>query len=236
MPDGVVGIANSIALWAVAFIVVSVVFLQAVIFFRIAKKAAPGAGLTNHDIKSAMKVSFVTSIGPSLAVGIVVISLITLLGSPMVLLRLGIIGSAQTETGAAEVGSKVAGIPLGSELFTPEAFAIVVWTMCIGAIGWLLFVLLFTKSMGKIQHTVLMKHPKKMTLVSTAAMIGAFGALSMEQMVISPPYFMTGIVAIITMYLMQFLASKFNKKWVKEWALGISMLMGMIGGYLTSLI
>lgn len=236
MPNDIAELAGSVALWVIAFIVVSVVILQAIIFIRIARKAAPEAGLTDQEMKSAVKVSFITSLGPSLAIGIVVISLITLLGSPMVLARLGIIGSAQTETGAAEVGSKVAGIPLGSELFTHEAFAIVVWTMSIGAVGWLLFVLLFTKTMGKIQHTVLMRHPKKMTLVSTAAMIGAFGALSMEQMIISIPYFMTGIIAITTMYLMQYLTSKLNKNWLKEWALGISMLMGMVGGYFTSLI
>lgn len=238
MPEEIIEIASSLTLWVIAFVLIGIVIFQSIMFIRIARKSAPEVGLTKEDMKKAVKVSFVTSIGPSLAIGIVVISLITLLGSPMVLARLGIIGSAQTETGAAEVGAKVAGIPLGSDLFTTEAFTLVVWTMSVGAVGWLLFVFLFTKTMGKIQHTVLMKHPKKMTLITMAAMIGAFGALAMEQMIVSPSYFVTGIVSILTMYLMQFLTVKLGDKgnWIKEWSLGIAILVGMIGGYVTTVI
>src|SRR5690625_2248343 len=141
-------LAGSVALWIIAFAVVSVVIFQAIIFIRIARKTAPEIGMTNQEIRSAVRVSFITSLGRSIAIGIVVVSLITILGSPMSLARLGIIGAAPTELGAAEVGARVAGIPLGSEFFTSEAFAIVVWTMSAGGMGWLIFVLFFTKTMG----------------------------------------------------------------------------------------
>ncbi|WP_138418755.1 DUF5058 family protein [Aquibacillus sediminis] len=232
----VMAIANSAPFWIIAFIVVGIVFFQAIVFMRIASKSAPEVGMTSKEVKTAIRTGFVSSIGPSFGIAIVLVSLIALLGSPITLMRIGIIGSAATETGAAEIGAGAFGTTLGAEDFSIEAFTTIVWTMCLGGTGWLLFTALFTKTLGKSQEKIEKRNPRVMAAVSLGAMLGAFGYLASEQMVASISHFTSGIVALVVMVIIMTVAEKVNVAWIKEWALGISMLIGMVSAYFVSII
>lgn len=227
---------STVPLWMIAFTVICIVIFQALIFIRLAKKAAIEVGMTSKEVKTAMKTGLIGSIGPSFGIGIVIISLIALIGSPLTMMRIGIIGSASTEAAAAEIGANAFGSSLGTESFTVEAFSTVVWTMCLGGMGWLLFAFLFTKSLGNVQNKLKAKNPKLMGIVSAAAMMGAFGYLAVEKMVIDISSAVAGFMAIFTMFAVLFIAKKTGKTWLKEWALAIAMMVGMYSGYLISLI
>lgn len=229
-------VANSIPLWIIAFVVIGIVIFQAVMFLRLAAKTAPEVGMSPAEVKASVKTGFISSLGPSFAIGIVIVSLIALLGSPMTMMRIGIVGSAATEAAAAEIGAKAFGASFGSSGFTLEAFSAVVWTMCLGGMGWLIVTALFTKSLAKTQQAVKKKNPKVMVIVSSAAMLGAFGYLASDQMVKSSNHAVAGIISVLSMFLVLAISKKTNATWLKEWALGIVMVVGMIGGYLTTLL
>jgi hypothetical protein len=232
----IMSVANSIPLWIIAFTVIAIVIFQAVTFLKLASKTAPEIGMTPEEVKTSIKTGFISSLGPSFAIGIVIVSLIALLGSPMTLMRIGIVGSAATEAAAAQIGAKAYGVNLGGADFTIEAFSTVVWTMCVGGLGWLIVTALFTKSLAKTQKAVKKRNPKIMIIVSSAAMLGAFGYLATDQMVKSGNHTVAGIVSVFTMFIVLGISKKTNAVWLKEWALGIVMVVGMISGYLSTLI
>lgn len=230
MTPDVLNLATGWFVWFIAFFVVGVVIFQAIVFMNIAKRAAPDVGLSSKDVKTAIRTGFISSLGPSFGIAIVIISLIALLGPPVTLMRIGIIGSAATETAAANIGANAFGVELGGAGFTKQALANVVWTMCLGGMGWLIFTALFTKSLGKMEKSIKRKNPKAMASVSLAAMLGAFGYLAGEQMVKSLDFAVAAVVALVIMVLIMTYAEKKDIRWLKEWALGISMVAGMIGG------
>ncbi|MCM3670741.1 DUF5058 family protein [Mesobacillus maritimus] len=228
--------ANSTPVWIMASIFVFIVIFQALIFLKIARKTAPEIGMTSDETKRAIRTGFISSIGPSFGIMIVIISLIAVLGAPITLARIGIIGSAATELTAAGIGANAYGVELNSSDFGLAAFTTVVWTMCLGGTGWLIFTALFTKSLGKAQKKIASKNTKLMTIVSTAAMLGAFGYLASQQMANGISESITAIISALTMMILLTIAKKSNIRWLSEWALGISLVVGLTVGYLTSLI
>jgi hypothetical protein len=229
-------IANSTAFWIFAFIIVAIVAFQAIIFLWIAARSAPEADLTKKEVKTAIRAGFISSIGPSFGIAIVLISLIALIGSPITLMRIGIIGSAATESSAASIGASAFGVGLGAENFPIEALAAVMWTMFLGGTGWLIFTMVFTKSMGKTQEKIQKRNPKIMASVALAAMLGAFAYLASQQMVNGPNHTVAGVVALAAMVAMMKFADHRDISWLKEWALGFALLIGMTTGYLTTFI
>lgn len=233
MAPEVLELASGPVVWIIAFFVVGVVIFQAFKFMNIARKAAPDVGMTDEEVRKAIRTGFISAIGPSFGIAIVIISLITLLGSPVTLMRIGIIGSAATETAAAGIGASAYGTELGASDFTKKALATVVWTMCLGGMGWLIVTALFTKSLGRVEKAIRRRNPKMMASVSLAAMLGAFGYLLGEEMIKSVSFFVAALVSVTFMVIIMIFADRRDISWLKEWALGLSMVAGMIGGSIT---
>lgn len=236
MTKEVMQVAGGSVIWIIALFVISVVIFQALIFRYLAKKAAPAAGLTPEDVTRSARTGFISSLGPSFGIAIVIISLIAIMGPPVTLMRIGIVGSAATETAAAQIGANAFGVELGGEGFNGQAFATMVWTMCLGGMGWLLFTLFFTKSLGKVEKKVRNKNPKAMQIVSLAAMLGAFGYLATEQMMNGASYAVAAVVSVVVMVIIMSVADKRNINWLREWSLGISMVFGMFGGSIATML
>lgn len=236
MSEEVMQLANGNIVWIFALFVIAVVIFQALIFRYLAKKAAPAAGLTPQDVTRSARTGFISSLGPSFGIAIVIISLIAILGPPVTLMRIGIVGSAATETAAAQIGANAFGVELGGEGFNGQAFATMIWTMCLGGMGWLLFTLFFTKSLGKVEKKVRNKNPKAMQIISLAAMLGAFGYLTTEQMITSLNYTFAALVSLVVMVLIMSVADKRDINWLREWSLGISMVFGMLAGSISTML
>lgn len=229
----VMELANSTTLWIIASAIVGIVFFQAFKFMNLASKASASAGMTKSEVKAAVRTGAISSIGPSFAIVIIAISLISLIGNPVTLIRIGIIGSAPIETVGATLGASAAGSELGTSNFTKQAFTAAVWVMCLGGMGWLVFTALFTKSLGKIQ-TKAASTPKNMNrfkVVSTAAMIGVFGYLGSGEMAKGFTEAGVLVIAAVFMPIVMFIAKKYKLNWLKEWSLGLVVLLGLSVGY-----
>lgn len=76
-------LANSLPMWLACGTAVLLVVFQAVIFTKKAMDAAPKVGLTNDQVKRAMKSSALTSLGPSVVILSGMLSLLVSVGGPM---------------------------------------------------------------------------------------------------------------------------------------------------------
>ncbi|QNK88402.1 DUF5058 family protein [Sporosarcina sp. resist] len=232
--EQVLKVANSFPIWIIAALVIGIVIFQAVVFIRLASKTAPSVGLTTLEVKSVVRTGAISSLGPSFAIIIVAISLITFLGNPVTLMRIGIVGSAPIETVGASLGAQAAGSELGSSTFTEQAFTTAVWVMCLGGMGWLLVTALFTKSLGKFQEKISRKNSnvKLLSIVSTAAMIGAFGYFGAGQMIRGINETVVFIAAFLVMPVIIWASNKFKMNWLREWSLGLVIVVGLSIGLL----
>lgn len=232
--EQVLKVANSFPIWIIAALVIGIVIFQAVVFIRLASKTAPSVGLTTLEVRSVVRTGAISSLGPSFAIIIVAISLITFLGNPVTLMRIGIVGSAPIETVGASLGAQAAGSELGSSTFTEQAFTTAVWVMCLGGMGWLLVTALFTKSLGKFQEKISRKNSnvRLLSIVSTAAMIGAFGYFGAGQMIKGINETVVFIAAFLVMPVIIWASNKFKMNWLREWSLGLVIVVGLSIGLL----
>lgn len=222
-------LANSLPIWIFATAIIVGVIYQAVKFLQLSKKAAKEEGLTDREIKAAMKTGAITSIGPSVGIIIVAVSLISLIGNPLTMMRIGIIGSAPIELTGAEISARTAGVELGSTGFTPEVFTLVAWTLCIGGTGGMIFTLFFTRSLEKIKNKVFERKNGEylMTIIASAAMIAMFGSLTGAEMLKGYLHIVAAVAAIIASIVISYLSKKTEKVWIKEWSLGISIVVSL---------
>lgn len=233
-------IANSPLMWLAAAIPVCIVLLQSAIFIKKSLQAAKATGITKHQVKSAVKSSAVSSIGPSVVILVTMISLIVSMGAPVSWMRLSLIGSVNYEAMAAGFGAQAMGTDL--EHLTPIAYSCGLWVMTLGSLGWMVFTLFFTDKMDKVNHLMSRGNSKMVPIISAGAMLGAFANLASGNFFSAEGHFDFGgapAVASICgcglMMLLTKLAKDKNIGWLKEWAFAISMFTGMFIGYVWDL-
>lgn len=226
-------IMNSGVLWVFCLLVVSIVIFQGVVFMRSALQVKASVGMTDREARSAMKTGAIAAIGPALGNIIIAVSLMTLIGNPLTMMRSAIIGSSATESLGAQMASTAYGTELGSANFGPEAFTTIAWTLCIGGTGWLTVTFFFTKSLGSFQKKITARKngTKKMVIISTAAMLGAFGYFAANEAVKSGGHTLVIMTSILITIGTLLLANKFQMNWLKEWALGFAIIGGLTVGY-----
>ena len=221
-------IANSPIMWVACGIAVAVVLVQAIIFAKKSYSAGKKIGLTEKQMKKAMKSSAITSIGPSIVILSGMLSLLITVGAPMAWMRLSLIGSVMFESIAAGYGTAQVGVQLGVDNLTDLAFTMAVWTMILGSIGWVLFATFSASRMEKVEKKISGGDSKLLIAISGAAIIGAFSALSSTHLVKMNKNSIACVLGGVIMAVMLTLSKKLNLKWMKEWALTISILGSMI--------
>ncbi|HEL3032220.1 TPA: DUF5058 family protein, partial [Clostridioides difficile] len=143
-------LANHPLLWIASTVAVSIVVVQSLIFAIKSCKVGKTMGITDKQIKSAVKSSAISAIGPSMTIFAGMVSLIVTMGGPIAWMRLSFIGSVIFESMSAGFGTDALGITLGSPEMTKLAFTNAVWTMILGSLGWIIFTLLFGHKLDKI--------------------------------------------------------------------------------------
>lgn len=186
-------------LWAAAAGVFAVIILQSVIYFRAIRKAAPAVGLTPAQVTSSVRSGAVAAIGPSLAVALIAVSLLPLFGTPAVLARIGLVGSAAFDVAAAGISAGTQGAQLGGPTYTQKIFALAFAAMTIGGLAWMLSALILTPILSKGDAKLRRVNPAVMAVVPTAALLGAFFTLAFTEMVKSPTHLVTMIVSAASM-------------------------------------
>lgn len=85
--------ANSLVMWLACAPGVLIVLYQSWLFFRRSIKDAPRVGLTDKQVKAAIRSATVTSVGPCFVMLTAMLSLMLYVGAPLAWLRVDFIGS-----------------------------------------------------------------------------------------------------------------------------------------------
>ncbi|KQR81971.1 hypothetical protein ASF98_16280 [Arthrobacter sp. Leaf337] len=219
-------------LWASAVGVFAVVILQSVIYFKAIRKAAPAADLTPAQVSSSVRSGAVAAIGPSLAVALIAISLLPLFGTPAVLTRIGLVGSAAFDVAAAGISAGTQGAQLGGPTYTQKIFALAFAAMTIGGLAWMLTALILTPILSKGDAKLRKVNPAVMAIVPTAALLGAFFTLAFQEVLKSPVHLVTMLASAAAMGVCLLLAHKLRLPWLREWGLGMSIIVALSAAFL----
>lgn len=218
-------------LWVAAAGVFAVIILQSAIYFTAIRKAAPAAGLTPDQVSSSVRSGAVAAIGPSLAVALIAISLIPLFGTPAVLARIGLVGSAAFDVAAAGISAGTQGAQLGGPTYTQKIFALAFAAMTIGGLAWMLSALILTPILSKGDAKLRKVNPAVMAIVPTAALLGAFFTLAFSEVVKSPAHLVTMVASAAAMGACLLLAHRLRRPWLREWGLGFSIVVALAAAY-----
>lgn len=221
-------IANSLPMWIAAGLAIVLALFQAFIFAKKSYETGKEIGLTEVQMKSAMKSSFITSLGPSFIILTGLLSLLVTVGGPMAWMRLSFIGSVMFELMAVGFGTEAVGVTMGVDPMTKIAFANAVWTMILGSIGWIVFATLAADKMDRVQTKFSKGDSGLITIVSIAAMLGSFGSLVSGHLLAMNKNTIAAIAGGLIMLVLSPLADKKEIKWLKEWAMAIALFGGMI--------
>lgn len=237
-------IANSWIMWVACSVPVAVSVIQALLFAKGAYSAGKKIGLSDKQMKKAMKSSAITSIGPSIVVLSGMLSLLVSVGGPIGWMRLSMIGSVMFESIAAGLGTAAVGVTLGTDTLTTEALAMALWTMILCSIGWVLFGTFSANKMDKIQGKLAGGNANTLSAIANAAIIGVFCAMVASYL--SKPLYnlilsadsatiysnakgaLACILGAVIMFVLTTIANKKNLGWLREWSLTITILGAMI--------
>ncbi|MBT2555939.1 DUF5058 family protein [Arthrobacter sp. ISL-5] len=218
-------------LWASAVGVFAVVILQSAIYFKAIRKAAPAADLSPAQVSGSVRSGAVAAIGPSLAVALIAISLLPLFGTPAVLTRIGLVGSAAFDVAAAGISAGTQGAQLGGPTYTQKIFAIAFAAMTIGGLAWMLTALILTPILSKGDAKLRKVNPAVMAIVPTAALLGAFFTLAFQEVLKSPVHLVTMLASAAAMGACLLFAHRLRLPWLREWGLGVSIIVALASAY-----
>ena len=221
-------IANSGWMWMAAGAAVLVVLIQAFIFGTKSYKTGLEMGLSKEQMNGAIKSSVITAIGPSLVILSAMIALLVAVGGPVSWMRLSFIGSAMFEMMSVSFGTQAVGVTVGQDTMTNVAFANAVWTMTLGALGWIVFATFSADKMDRVQKKFAGSDTALMGVIAAGAILAAFGANSATHLIALNKNTVSCISGGVIMFVLSKIADGKNIKWLREWALFFALVGGML--------
>lgn len=221
-------IANSFGFWLACSPLVFILIFQTIIFMKKAWKQGVKIGLEKKRMKRGIRSSVISSIGPALSILITLVGLIAVVGSALAWMRLSVIGSIMFEGIAAENALSAMGTAVGDSAYTPDALAAIVFVMALSSGGWLLTSATFTPKLDKIRMKAVGGKEELLPIFTIGAVLGAFAFQASKYIVKVNKSTVAVIAGFISMVILNWLAQKLEKKFIKEWALGISMVVAML--------
>lgn len=221
-------IANSGYFYLWGSLILMVIFIQAILFIRLAWKEGKRIGLTPKRMMKGLRAGMISAIIPSIPIVIILISMAGSLGVPFPWIRLSVIGSGPYELLAAGIGAKAMGVEkLGGSDFTGVVFANSVWVMTIGAMWSGLLVFFFMKQVKNRYKKIENKDPQWMTIITNAAFFGVICIFLAQQMLAGTLALITLATGAVLMLVFAIIITKFDIKWLREFALPFSMIGAM---------
>ena len=228
---------NSPILFVVVGVVILAVLGQSIFFLVRAWRRANEIGMDKTKLKKTVTTAAVFTIAPAVAILVGVVSLSHSLGVAVPWLRLSVVGSLSYETVAAGTALEALGMGLETQITDPSAFVTVLWVMTIGILAGVILTPAFAKKiqggMGKLERM-----DKKWAEIFNNAlfmgMISAFlgyvfcdvaNVLHGDTVGLIPVCVMA--VAAIVMAVCGLLSKKLKIRWLSEYALPISLVVGM---------
>ena len=234
-------IANSPVMWVLSLLIIGTVVFQSIIFYRLAANRVKNTNiLEKNQVKKALKIGVIGTIGPAFAVFAVAVALIAQVGGPLTFARVGIIGSAAFEIIAAQIGSQGT---VGTAEFLPKMLSAAAWIMTLGGGGWLIVVFFATKHIDGLQEKFKKANPLTIAYMSVFAPFIIFFALAYGEVInkgilketidLAPlAALVAGSFAVVIVN--KIVAKDSSKKWLKEWAMGFSVIVAMVVGTILS--
>ncbi|WP_372999848.1 DUF5058 family protein [Lutispora sp.] len=221
-------IANSKVFFLCGAIVILFILFQSVLFFRLAYNQGLKIGLTKGKMLKAFRTGAISTIVPSIAVIVALMTMVPVLGIPIPWMRLSVIGSAPYELMAAGIGAKSMGIDsLGGAGYNSQVFASSVWIMCIGSIWAVSFVAFFLRKIKEKYAKSTTSDPQWRNILNNAAFLGVFCVFIADPIIKGGLSLFTLICGAVIMTILALIIVKLKQDWLKEFALALSMIGAM---------
>ncbi|MBQ3235576.1 MAG: DUF5058 family protein [Clostridia bacterium] len=238
---------NHPIIFVIVALIVLVVLGQSVYFLYKALKRAKAIGMNKSVVKKTITSSATFTIAPAISILVGVISLSAALGIPLPWLRLSVVGSLSYETVAAGTTLKALGLTTGNQVTSASAFVTVAFVMTIGIMLGLILIPLLTK---KIQNGMIKlenRDKRWMEIFNNAMFLGMISAFlgfvfcdvtnlfrSNEWLVANGVTRTSCLIPVcvmftsaIVMVILGLLSKKTKQRWITDYALPISLILGM---------
>jgi hypothetical protein len=223
--------ANSMGMWISCVPAVLLVLFQAWLFFKRAWATGPKMGVTEEQMKEALKSSLFASLGPSIVIVSGMVSLLASIGGPLAWMRLAYIGSVMYELPAADRAATAAGCHLGTNDMTEAAFANAAWIMTTCCLGWIIISALFADKMETFRDKVTGGSMDAVIALTAGGGVGGFGYMVAQRMIKSTKAnFVSALAGFIIMCLLNVYIRKTHAKWAQQFGMTIAMFGGMLCG------
>jgi len=221
-------IANGKVFFICGAVMILFIVLQSLLFLNLAYKEGKRIGLSKDKMLKAFRTGAISTIVPTVAIIVALITMVPVLGVPIPWIRLSIIGSAPYELMAAGIGAKSMGVDgLGGAGYTKQVFATSVWIMCVGSIWAVTFVAIFLKKIRARYAKSVDTDPKWRTVLVNAAFLGVFSIFIADPITKGGLPLATLLSGAAIMTFFAILIVKFKQQWLKEFALAFSMIGAM---------
>ena len=217
--------------------IIALVLAQSLFFLLRAAKRAKELGISKSTLKKTISSAAVFTIAPAIAVLVGVVALSKSLGVALPWLRLSVIGSITYETVAAGNALEAAGLNAGTTITDPSIYVTIAWVMTVGIAAGLVLIPFVTKRIQSGLSKMGMKDKKWGEIFNNAmflGMISAFlGYVFCDVGLIFKgdtsgliPVFVMAVSAVV-MALCGLIAMKAKIRWLTDYALPMSLLVGM---------
>ena len=234
---------NHPLLFLLAGIIVAAVLAQSVFFLVKAVRRSKAIGMDQAKIRKTIRTAAVFTVAPAIAIVISVIALSKSLGIALPWLRLSVVGSLSYETIAAENAVSAMGLTLGKiDSLTARQYVNITLVMTISIMVGIWFVPVIGKRLQNGMTTLEHKDSRWADILNNAMFIGMIAAFlgyvfcdfSMLWNPVEGVSPTTGLIPVcvmavsaVVMALCGLAMKCFHWKWVNDYALPISLVLGM---------
>ena len=234
---------NHPLLFILAGIIIAVVLAQSVYFLAKALRRSKELGMDQEKIKKTIKTAAIFTIAPAVAIVISVLTLSKKLGLALPWLRLSVVGSMSYETVAASNALEAMGQSLGSgEALTAQQFVNVLLVMTLSILVGTLLVPIIGKKLQGGMTSLSKRDAKWADIFSNALFLGMIAAflgyvfcdISRLWSPVEGYSPTSGLIPVcvmavsaLVMVACGLLMRKPKLKWLNDYALPISLVLGM---------
>ena len=228
---------NSPIIFIIVGAIIALVLAQSFFFLIRATKRAKELGISSETVKKTISSSAIFTIAPAVAILVGVVALSKSLGLALPWLRLSVIGSITYETVAAGNALEAAGLGAGSTVTAPSIYITIAWVMTVGISAGLVLVPFVTKRLQSGLSNIGMKDKKWGEIFNNAMFLGMISAflgyvfcdvglvVKGDTSGLIPVCVMA--VSAVVMAVCGLLATKAKIRWLTDYALPISLILGM---------
>lgn len=194
-------------------------------------KRALELGYTKDSLKKVIKSSSIFSIVPSLSIVIALFSLASVLGIPWSWFRLSVVGSLTYELMAAEMAVSGIGYNSLSQFLSSgdiSAIGTMMFVMSISIVGGITFNMFFGKKVQASMLNFQSKNEEWGNLAMSYFTLAIAIVFLPIQLTNGPIHMATLFTSAAIAYIHLILIKKFNIKWLSEFILANSLILGMI--------